>query len=917
MKIQKGIVKYKDRNDIVCTYGVTDDGRQYYFLDETDTKKFSNGNRIATTALVEAVDPMVKASNVGVIDNEGNVIVMFDNRTIKPITDDVILVERAEPMSQSVIEALSLRSDPLSATKLVSTPATIKDRLNAQIGSEGRFIFNDQFSEATLCDINGNNLVNGEYYSFIAMTNDKIFMSKNTADSVISELPISHVDVLEESAPTDTIDVSSVAVDQNVVEGALAQDGMDLGAATDVVSSDVASGFNTDVQESFVAPAEESVVSEGMAEVAVPQEGEVVAAQENNMGMDTGVTDVMSSANGAYTVTGLVNDAAAVGSLENVIADPAAGMTAPEVGALPPETTMDGIDATAFGEGAPADDLQQGFAASDVTGFGEMTDVQGAVVPGAVEDAANDLENNDLMNAMAGANPALDATQPIDVNNMGVAEGSLDDAFASTAPIAAEEVAAAVESGATDLDEEQEAGELAATNVTDSTGFELPTDVVVNADEEEVAEGALPEIPVAGAEEDDDSVKAQEKEVKEDASDDAGVVVIDDAEEEVQAEIPADEDAVVAEEEHEEVAAQEEVPEVADEEEKAEDAKVKPAKSAIDDDDSFELPPVVEENDEEDEVAAQAVAVEEESEVAAKEEDVVVAGDSHEDEDAEVAAEESKKDLLVAEDDEANKPKSTLDDIKFDDVIVKEEVMEKPVEEVNDLSVSSKLTDLYDLPMDNADSVMAERGRMDMPEHGYYERDAMDSYGNDVYSIPVRGNTQFGMYNDGYDSVFKSSMIKPDRIAPSYNPFAGYKSSMFDSNSIMADVARSMTELMRQNKDQRGTILQYQQQLEAVEAQSRVLNEKYNDQTLRVESLSNKLRTLDEASSRLESKNQLLESRLHDQEKIIAAQERELNSLRPQLEGRQDLMKVLADAKALLGAEEEFQDEPYYGRRAA
>ena len=30
MKIQKGLVKYKDRSDIVCTYGITDDGKQYY-----------------------------------------------------------------------------------------------------------------------------------------------------------------------------------------------------------------------------------------------------------------------------------------------------------------------------------------------------------------------------------------------------------------------------------------------------------------------------------------------------------------------------------------------------------------------------------------------------------------------------------------------------------------------------------------------------------------------------------------------------------------------------------------------------------------------------------------------------------------------------------------------------------------------
>ena len=74
MKIQRGIVKYKDRNDIVCTYALTDDGKQYYFLDENDEKRFANGNRIVTTSLVEAVDPMVKSANVGVIDSNGTVL---------------------------------------------------------------------------------------------------------------------------------------------------------------------------------------------------------------------------------------------------------------------------------------------------------------------------------------------------------------------------------------------------------------------------------------------------------------------------------------------------------------------------------------------------------------------------------------------------------------------------------------------------------------------------------------------------------------------------------------------------------------------------------------------------------------------------------------------------------------------------
>ena len=51
------------------------------------------------------------------------------------------------------------------------------------------------------------------------------------------------------------------------------------------------------------------------------------------------------------------------------------------------------------------------------------------------------------------------------------------------------------------------------------------------------------------------------------------------------------------------------------------------------------------------------------------------------------------------------------------------------------------------------------------------------------------------------------------------------------------------------------------------------------------------------------NRNQLLESKNRDQEKLIAAQNREIEELRPQLAGKEDLVKVLADAQVLLGEE--------------
>lgn len=225
MKIQKGIVKYKDRDDIECLYGATDDGKFYYFLDATDTTKLSNGNRIVSTELVEAIDPMVKASHIGLIDENGNEVIACNNRSIRSISNEALLVEPAEAISESVKEANKLRSDPLAATRLVSTPSTIKDKINAMMGSNGRYIFNDQFSEATIYDINGNNLVNGEFYSFIGVgQNMTVYMAKNTPDTEVLELKLGEEkeiatdELVDNQVIENPIDVSNVEVAQDVIE---------------------------------------------------------------------------------------------------------------------------------------------------------------------------------------------------------------------------------------------------------------------------------------------------------------------------------------------------------------------------------------------------------------------------------------------------------------------------------------------------------------------------------------------------------------------------------------------------------------------------------------------------------------------------------------------------------------------------
>lgn len=226
MDVKQGKIKYKDRDDILCIFGsVPETNSMYYFMDPNDEIKFSNGNRIVSTELVEAIDPMVKCEHIGVIDPNGNVVIPFENKSIKPITDSLVLAEKATPTSESVINAINLRNNPESAITLVSTPAKIKDSIYKEMGADGRFVFNDQFSEATIYDIYGNNVLNNVFYSFIAMNASNIYLSSNVPDSQIFTLRYAQSDVATNETPlandVPAIDVGNVEVPQGLIDNAL------------------------------------------------------------------------------------------------------------------------------------------------------------------------------------------------------------------------------------------------------------------------------------------------------------------------------------------------------------------------------------------------------------------------------------------------------------------------------------------------------------------------------------------------------------------------------------------------------------------------------------------------------------------------------------------------------------------------
>ena len=203
VKFERGQVsEYNGQSNIFCDFVTVTEGAQqkvYYILND---KKLDNGFYIASTVLKEAIDPQIIRTHLGVIDQDGNVVISFDNKGITLVGDKYLLAVRSEPQSASVLEAIASRNDPSAAANMVNANASIKDKINKKMKSqdavEGKFILNDLLSEGTIYNLEGKNILSGEYYSFIGMTPEAFYCSTNVPNSPIVEVPRSDLFVAED-----------------------------------------------------------------------------------------------------------------------------------------------------------------------------------------------------------------------------------------------------------------------------------------------------------------------------------------------------------------------------------------------------------------------------------------------------------------------------------------------------------------------------------------------------------------------------------------------------------------------------------------------------------------------------------------------------------------------------------------------
>ena len=218
MEILKGMVREKGFEDKECTYMKTDDGKQFYFIENF---QLSNGNIIACSDLSQGVGNKPRQT-LGVITPRGEIVIPFENKMIKPLENNLLLVERNIPITPNVANALAKKDDPNTATNYMNDANTIKNQLKSVMTGGENYVFDNPFSEAALYTLEGVN-VGGNYFSFISKNGNDYFLSTNVVGSSILKYDSS---VNINGGNTDN------EVTSNNQENALEQNGSVLGDTT-------------------------------------------------------------------------------------------------------------------------------------------------------------------------------------------------------------------------------------------------------------------------------------------------------------------------------------------------------------------------------------------------------------------------------------------------------------------------------------------------------------------------------------------------------------------------------------------------------------------------------------------------------------------------------------------------------------
>lgn len=281
MEILKGMVREKGFEDKECTYMKTDDGKQFYFIENF---QLSNGNIMACSDLSQGVGNKPRET-LGVITPRGDIVIPFENKMIKPLDNNLLLVERNTPTTPNVVDALAKKDDPQATTSFMNDANTIKSQLKSVMAGGENFVFDNPFSEAALYTLEGVN-VGGSYFSFIGQSGNDFYLSTNIVGSSILKYDSS-------------VNVNGAGADANNEMTPSSQESVDN---TTMTNENAPSDGNTNVEsqgevpQDVSAPVENQVGNEG-GENSLSQEP-LVPNIEIPLQLQQQVEDSMPSADG-------------------------------------------------------------------------------------------------------------------------------------------------------------------------------------------------------------------------------------------------------------------------------------------------------------------------------------------------------------------------------------------------------------------------------------------------------------------------------------------------------------------------------------------------------------------------------------------------------------------------------------------
>lgn len=173
MEIKKGISQMAEYPNVEINYVVPKSGNMHYVLKDGI---LDNGVIIATLDPRHAIDEANPCQNVGVFSANGDILVDFNKKDIKRITDDLLLVVNSVPTTSEIASLGDMTAE--------SNRNLIVQMMMQEMGPTGEMIFEDPYSEANVYATDSYNNKLGLDCSFIGKNNEGLYFHTNDVNSL-------------------------------------------------------------------------------------------------------------------------------------------------------------------------------------------------------------------------------------------------------------------------------------------------------------------------------------------------------------------------------------------------------------------------------------------------------------------------------------------------------------------------------------------------------------------------------------------------------------------------------------------------------------------------------------------------------------------------------------------------------------